>query len=393
MKDYLNAIILEQINRGLSLKKLIPHPLRYPELSPLADRCSRKIDENNSYLRYLQKELEDRDKEDIRDIFRGFRRCTRELELVEYFGISALFYETPEIGYLNKLIFQIHQEIKLPLTPPCVSCISTNYYYFHPFTNVIFVPIGETEFLLHLPDVFHELGHVVLENRKNELRLNELNKKYEEIIEKVTKFYQELLSKKARETGPERIPMIIMHAHSQWKDYWIEEFFSDLFALYTLGPAYAWSHIHLSTKKSEDIYDFSIVLPQRHPSDDSRMKMLLFGLDLLGFKDTAKIISEKWEKLPIVANFKPGMYYHYGYSEQLMKEIARLVFEGLKNSGFFIISPENLTKLKDDSIIKLLTQSWGRFWEEPDDYRKWEEEKIKKLKSTLDPKGFSKENT
>ena len=390
MKKYLNAIISEQINRGLSLKKLIPHPLKYPELSSLADRCGRKIDENNSYLKYLQNELEGREEGDIRDIFRGFRRCTRELELIEYYGISALYYETPEIGYLNKLIFQIHQEIKLPLTPPCVSCISTNYYYFHPFTNVIFVPIGETEFLLHLPDVFHELGHVVVENRKNELRLKELNKKYEEAIDKITKYYQNLLSKKIRETGPERIPMIIEHCHSQWKDYWIDEFFSDLFALYTLGPAYAWAHVHISTKKSEDIYDFSTVLPQKHPSDDSRMNMLILGLKLLGFEDVSRKISEKWKSLPMVANFQPSMYYRYGYPEKLISEVAKFILDGLSNSGFFIISPKKLDDLSDDSVIKLLNESWNKFWEKTEDYRKWEEKSIKKLKLGMDPKGFSK---
>jgi hypothetical protein len=213
-----------------------------------------------------------------------------------------------------------------------------------------------------------------------------LNKKYDEVIDKITKYYQELLSKKIRETGPERIPMIIEHVHSQWKDYWIDEFFSDLFALYTLGPAYAWSHLHISTKKSEDIYDFSTILPQRHPSDDSRMKMLIIGLNLLGFEDMAIVISEKWQNLPIVANFQPGIYYQYGYPENLMKEIAQLIYEGLKNSGFSIISPIELTKCKEDSIIKLLNESWSEFWKKPDEFRKLEEEKIKKLKLSLDPK-------
>jgi hypothetical protein len=116
------------------------------------------------------------------------------------------------------------------------------------------------------------------------------------------------------------------------------------------------------------------------------MKMLIIGLNLLGFEDMAIVISEKWQNLPIVANFQPGIYYQYGYPENLMKEIAQLIYEGLKNSGFSIISPIELTKCKEDSIIKLLNESWSEFWKKPDEFRKLEEEKIKKLKLSLDPK-------
>jgi len=383
MKDYFKAIILEQINRGLRLKELVPHPLRYAELSSLADRCSRIIDANIQQLTFLLKELDKRDENDTRDIFRGIRRCAREIELVEYFGISALYYETPEIGYLNKLVFQIHQEINLPLTPPSVACISTKYYYFNPFTNVIFVPVGESRFLLHLPDVFHEIGHEVLSSKENELRLKKVNESYSMAIKKITDYYHDLLTRKARETGPRTIPMLIAHIHSQWKTYWINEFFSDLFALYTLGPAYAWSHFHLVTKKSEDVYEFSPILPQSHPSDDSRMRMLAIGLDKLGFKDEAMSILSKWNGMPFVVNTRPVVEYQYAYTNNLMNEIAELFLMGLRESQFSIVSPEKLETQNPDSIVSLLNEAWALFWNNPDAFRDWEEKTIQKLKSII----------
>ena len=89
MKEYLKATIIEQINRGLYLKKLIPHPLQYPELETLAERCSKIIDENMAYLKSLLQELENRNEDDLRDIYRGFRTCARQIELVESYGIPA----------------------------------------------------------------------------------------------------------------------------------------------------------------------------------------------------------------------------------------------------------------------------------------------------------------
>jgi len=40
MKGYLESLIVEQMNRSLTLKKLIHYPLEYSELTGLAERCT-----------------------------------------------------------------------------------------------------------------------------------------------------------------------------------------------------------------------------------------------------------------------------------------------------------------------------------------------------------------
>jgi hypothetical protein len=385
MKRYLKAIITEQVNRGLCLKKLIEYPLKFSNLSGLAQRCENIIDSNIARLEMLSEELGKRDEDDVRDILRRIRRNIREIEMVEYFGISALRYATDETGYMNKLIFRIHKEINFPLNPPSVACISTMYYYFYSFTNVVFVPVGESNFILHLPDVFHELGHEVLFN-KNELRLRKVNECYELAVTKVTEYYRELLSKKIRETGPKETPFVISHIHSQWKEHWLDEFFCDLFALYTLGPAYAWSHLHLTVKTSEDICQFSKFLPQIHPSDDSRMKMLLIGLKKLGFDKEASLVMSKWNNLPPVLNAEPVVEYQYAYPEGLMVELADIILAGLRESRFAIISPTNLRQHRSDTVIKQLNEAWISFWNKPDEFRDWEEICIEKLKAIVTEK-------
>lgn len=382
MKEYLKTAIMEQISRGFYLRKLIPHPLKYVELQSLADRCSRMLDQNIEELKYLLQEPDRRGQSDLRDIYRGFRDCARYIELVECFGISALYYETPELGYLNKLIIKIHKEINLPLTPPSVACISTSYYFFNRITNVVFVPIGEANFLLHLPDLFHEIGHEVLYNKEKELRLAKIKECYHEAINKITKYYRELLQRTMRETGPRDLPRTIAHIHSQWKS-WVEEFFCDLFACYTLGPAYAWSHLHLTTKKSDDIYTFSSFLPQKHPSDDSRMKMLIIGLNILGFREEAKTLLSKWKNIPLAVNARPVVEYQYAYPEDLMKEVADLFLIGLEESNFSVVSPVKLGQLNQNSIVKLLNEAWDLFWRNPNVFRKWEKESINRLKGII----------
>lgn len=385
MKDYLKAIILEQLNRALCMKSLI-HPIRHQELAGLAERCTNIVDNITFRLKFLLDELKTRNEDDIRDILRELRRRVRDIEMIESHGISVLYYVSDEIKYMNKLIFQIHKEINLPLPQPSVACICApqiSYYSFQPFTNVIFMPVGESHFLLHLPDAFHEIGHYVLFNRENTERLTDLNNSYNLAITKITDYYREILAKKIRETGPEEISRAIMHIHYLWKEYWINEFFCDLFALYTLGPAYAWSHLHLTIKKSDDIYRFSNVFRQTHPSDDSRMKMLLIGLNILGYNEESTLILSKWKDMPCVTDTEPVVDYQYAYPKKLMNEIAKLIFNALKNGYFSILTPNVLGKQNSNHITKILNDAWTLFWNNPEKFRTWEEKCIDKLKAIV----------
>ncbi len=380
MKDYFESLIVEQVNRALVLKNLIHYPLKYPELTGLAQRSTSILDEQIETLNMLRAELRRREEDDIRDIFREVRRSGEFISAVEYYGISALYYQTPEIGFLNKLVFKIHQEISLPFPPPSVCCTGTTHYFSHPFTNVIFTPITESEFLLHMPDLYHEIGHCVLENMKSELRMKGLSDNYELAFSRITEHYNELLRDKRREFGPEQISMVIERVHSHWKS-WIIEFFCDLFALYTVGPAYAWSHLHLTMKRFVDIHELSL-LEQTHPSDESRMRTLLYGLKILGFDEQADKISSRWAEVTRFWSSKPPEY-QYAYPDKLLKDIAQMTLNGLKESGISIAVSDALSA-NASGIRVLLNRAWKEFWDsKPDDFRNWEKERIGELRATL----------
>lgn len=383
IKDYLKAHIKEQIERSLYLKSLIPRPIHYAELTGLVDRCSRILDDNIKFLRYLLNELEMRDDEDdIRDLYRSFRVAYRNIETIEYFGIPALRFQSDDVKYLNKLIFTIQNEINTPFVAPSVACFSNRYYWIHGITNVIFMPIGEASSLLHLPDIFHELGHATLFNKDNDIRLEEIKNLHIEIISLITNFYEELLARKEKKTGPQEIIFLIKHIHAQWKK-WINEFFSDLFACYSLGPAYVWAHLHLILKKSDDVYKLEKPpIPQSHPSDDSRMKMMEIGLRLNGFDTDADEIIRTWNSMPFVTSSVPILEYQYAYPNPLMEKIGKLTLDGMKKSGFSILTPEELRKLDDSNIRKILNDAWKEFWKNPN-YIEWEKNTLDRLKRTI----------
>jgi hypothetical protein len=380
MKEYLESLIVEQINRALTLKELIQYPIQYPELTGLAERCTSILDNQIELLKELRAVLQRREENDIRDIFRDIRICARYISSVEYFGIPALRYQTPEIGFLNKIMFKIHQEVKLPFPPPSVCCAAGQYYYSHLFTSVIFVPIAEWKFLLHMPDLYHELGHYVLENIESELRLKAIKDNYHLAFSKVTDYYRKLMKEKKREFGPEETMIIIQRIHTLWK-YWIQEFFCDLFALYTVGPAYAWSHLHLTMKRSDNIYQLNILQKQTHPADEARMRILLQGLRNLGLSKEADQIQAKWFETRIFWG-PPTTEYQYAYPDVLLNEISSLTLKGLEASGFSLITIENLIDQKNNEFRSMLNKAWEIFWKtNPEEFRKWEEEQLKKLSS------------
>lgn len=161
-KLYLKANIIEAIERAKYLKNLIHRPIDYAEIIGLVEKCSSTLDGNINYLNDLLFEVEQREENDLRDLFRSYRQSLRSIRTIEYFGIPALHYQTTDVKFLNKLIFKIHNEINLPFIAPCVACYSNRYYWIHGFTNVVFMPIGEAGSMLHLPDIFHELGHAII---------------------------------------------------------------------------------------------------------------------------------------------------------------------------------------------------------------------------------------
>ena len=379
--DYLEGVIIEQKSRIESLKIRLEKPLEYVELAVLKDRINTILDEQMLKLSKLLSELHEREEVQSNDILRQTRSIIRQIIEVETYGLAALEYQNDESAFLNKLTFKIHQEIAFPLTSPSVCCISTNYYFTVPFANIIFVPLLESEYLLHLSDLYHEIGHLVVRERNKSPRLSAIKTSFDEAFTRITEYYVKLINEKSREGSPEEIPRTIRYLHEQWKS-WLVEFFCDLFAAYTLGPAYVWSHLHLSAKISDDIYHLSIVLDQSHPSDEARMRMLLHGLRNIEFDKELDVINSEWEKLKGFWS-EPPLEYQYAYPDKLLKEITEIFLKGIKDSGFNVMTTEKV-KQEKDTVGGILNESWDKFWEcSIAEFRSWETERIKYLKKDI----------
>jgi hypothetical protein len=384
LKDYLSALVSEQVNRIVRLKSMIPLPAKSPYSNQLAERCARLLDEKATELKSLMGQLTGSNS-DFRRIHRKIRMIVKDISVVEYYGISSLQYQSSEVDFLNAIVFKVSDEISLPITPPSVSCLSTDYFYFEPMTRVIYLPLAESDFLLHMPDIYHEIGHSVLIASSEDFpapRLGLILGGMDLVNSKIGGYFRALILEQSNRAGPREIPLILSRVYNNWKG-WLSEFLSDLFATFTLGPAFAWAHLHLVAKTAEDIYQTSWLSTESHPANEARMRLMLHGLRLTGFGREADEILTRWREMTTGLD-QPDAYYSHAYPDSLLEEIARTFLAALKAAGIVIASPEMLRDPDESETVRvLLNKAWAVFWSPESDYRNWEVLQIEKLKRRM----------
>ena len=158
-----------------------------------------------------------------------------------------------------------------------------------------------------------------------------------------------------------------------------KNYFVDLFATYICGPAYAYSHLYLSTKRENDPNRISLFTIDPHPNDEARMYTILSGLKLLRCNSEKKNIGLKWQNYLSLCETEKSSYQNHAYPPHLLKKCAQLAFEGFEAIGCQVYSEESLP----GTIAGDLNNAWETFWSSPHTYSDWEGKKVEEMKSKL----------
>src|SRR5262249_26214259 len=129
---------------------------------PLLASCQKKIAQITADLQWLLDEPALLLPANQPARFRALRRTVGELDLVETRGFAALERSHDDDLHLNQLLARICVELKYPLPTPVVTTLAQAYFRIIPDLNLLCVPLWEARFLLHLPDLFHEIAHPLL---------------------------------------------------------------------------------------------------------------------------------------------------------------------------------------------------------------------------------------
>jgi hypothetical protein len=288
------------------------------------------------------------------------------IELFRYLVIVN--YGKPE-EYFKKKINRIYKEINCLQKQPIITTISNseNYYWALPTYHIIAVPAGEEKNLLNLPDLFHEMGHLIYNQYEVYLKGS---------IEKaIEKFYAAEAQRVLLEQRPADLIAFYREKHARWVSSWIMEFTCDLIATYLVGPAYAWTNLKLTTLSSgkNRVYHDSI----SHPSDEARMRAVFYMLAKMGHTQELARIEDSWQKFLNTTNNPIQSNYDYIFPQAIIKELADTVFDGCKAIDLLIYSDQ--VALYGTPIAKILNDAWDIVLNNPKDFKTWESQRIEEI--------------
>jgi len=375
LTSYLIGAINQQISRGEGLIKRIP-PNLSREFHLLAQSCQDRLLGANENLRQLLTEPRFQIERNQPERLRMFHRLVGEMVHLETVGIAALERANSSDEILNKLVEKIRQEIKYPLLPPVVTSLSQEYFHIFPDLNLLCVPLAESDYLLHLPDIYHELAHP-LATTKRDPRIRPFQVSLGVVIRTAIEYVNERHNNERPKRGPNDLKDIWLVWEKCWLQ-WSVEFFCDLFGIYTLGPAYIWAHINLCAKYGGRPFDVPHYLPNSHPADDARFRVMVIALENLGFSQEAKSAAKEWKNLLKLTSSTPTPEYHKCYPDSLISHIATQAKLGIVALGCRIASPST-----NDFVHTLFNEAWNNFWKDPCNYNDWETNAISSLKAHL----------
>ena len=375
IQDYIDSAIRQAQERARILKAKISNTSQVNEFVALRQTCENLIDGLIDDSGYLLKDPVILRQDLVTERIRLFRRLQNDLTNLETTAVAALTRSHPDDAALSRLVADIHREINCPLAPPTVTCLSRSYFSIDSGFRLLEVPLAESDFLLHLPDLYHEIAHPLI-TEKNNPAIEPYKLEYLNFLGAVSAHFEEERKSNLRSTGPrEYFREVIETLEYGWTMRWANEIFCDLFAIYTLGPAYAWAHFHLTAGHDADPYEVQLSAPSSHPPDHARMEAMLIGLDLIGFTDQAAIVRKNWESLLDATGATQDPMFRRACPSMLLERAAIHALEGIKGIRCRIVAPGTTGKIHD-----LLNTAWDIFWSKPDEYHAWERDAVNTLK-------------
>lgn len=299
--------------------------------------------------------------------FREYCYFARLLRELEDFSLLVLKRFNESDQRVTDLMTAICAETGYPYTAPICSAISAQYFWTIPNMDLVFVPCLEPDHVLGLPDVYHELGHIILFREKDRLESPALSI--------VDEHYDRLIAAGKRLNWlPASVEQVELYRHN-WRKSWLVEFAADLIATYLIGPSFGWCNIRTATNLGGELY----VGTDSHPADDARAIAIGMMLTRIGFDDSRKRIQQRWHELVALAVESAPPRYELAYPDKLLQDLTDFLREGCEGLGLQKFDATNSSK----SVATAIHACWTQFRNEPETYPEFERKELEKLLAAL----------
>ena len=298
--------------------------------------------------------------------FRDYCYITRLLRELEDFSLLVLKRFNESDQRATDLMRAICTESGYPYQAPICTAISSQYFWTIPNMDLVFVPCLEPDHVLGLPDIYHELGHILLFREKNRLEFPALAL--------VDDHYDRLRAEGKRLNWPDASLEHVEQFQHNWRRSWLLEFASDLIATYLIGPSFGWCNIRTATNLGGELF----VGTDSHPADDARATAIGMMLTEIGFDDSRQRIQLRWGELIKLAVESPPPRYDLAYPPKLLEDLTQFLQKECEALG--------LKKFNSDSsegVAATIHSCWSQFRDKPESYANHERKALENLLATL----------
>jgi hypothetical protein len=304
-----------------------------------------------------------------------YKRWHEWAALIESYPLPFVERYTPRDRRLTRLCMRLAEQVRWPTPLPLVATFSSHYYWTMPDFGLICAPAGEGTTLLGLPDLCHELGHILLWHHQPTL--------LGDFVHELAAYIRREQQRVAAQQRPPEYRRLYDRLFAQWHDAWLREFAADMIATYLVGPAFGWQHLRLCAGRSQSAYHPTLDEAAEHPADHARLRGVLAVLMSMGMADAAARLRSHWQEYLAVSGETPPADYDVCYPHALVASLARRTVEGCRKLGVRGIDEPREPHEVDD-LPMLLNQAWERFLSDPASFSGWAAERLHGLWRGLD---------
>jgi uncharacterized membrane protein len=272
---------------------------------------------------------------------------------------------------LTRLCRHLAAQVRWPTPPPLVVAFSSQYYWTVAPYNVIAAPAAEGTSLLRLPDLCHELGHILQVDHQAAL--------VGDFIQELASYIDQERQRTVRQQRPPQYLPLYDPLFAEWRDAWLVEFVADMVAAYLVGPAFGWQHVRLCAGEGQAVYYPALGEVATHPADEARLRGVLAVLARMGSAAGPRIQALWGRYLAVNGEVRPADY-EVCYPDALLDSLAWHVVEGCREIG---LRSWHEAANSNVDIVSVIGETWERFLRDADDYPGWEQDRMKDLWTAL----------
>lgn len=366
MEGFLNALLQDLERRCGVLRDRLAAVQSNPDVRDHALEAYRVVEGVRRDVADLLGDASLRESALLRNHLHLYKRWNELATLVESYPLPFVErYDEPD-RRLTVLCRRLTEQAAWPLPPPLVGAFSSQYYWTSAPFNLICAPAAETDTLLGLPDLCHELGHVLLIRHEAAMAGD---------------FFQELAayveSERRRVQTQQRPPeygSLYDALFAQWRDAWVREFLSDMVAIYLIGPAFGWQHVRLCAGGARAAYHPTLSEIADHPADEARLRGVAAVLVQMEASKSAEDIRALWERYLQTSGEGRPADYEVCYPQHLVESLARRAVDGCRALGLRRFDEGRSTASTD--LRFLIHEAWGRFLADPQAFIAWEQTQL-----------------